>query len=57
MQRTVQTADGRVLAVEEAGDPAGRPVLVQGGTPGSRLLYGPARGGHADAANEAPIRT
>ncbi|HEX4291730.1 MAG TPA: alpha/beta fold hydrolase [Trebonia sp.] len=44
MQRTVQTTDGRVLAVEEAGDPAGRPVLVQGGTPGSRLLYGPHAG-------------
>ena len=52
MQRTVQTADGRVLAVEEAGDPAGRPVLVQGGTPGSRLLYGP----HARDAAERGLR-
>lgn len=41
MQRTVQTPDGRVLAVEEAGDPAGRPVLVHNGTPNSRHLYGP----------------
>jgi pimeloyl-ACP methyl ester carboxylesterase len=52
VQRTVQTADGRVLAVEEAGDPAGRPVLVQGGTPGSRLLYGP----HARDAAERGLR-
>ena len=52
MQRTVQTADGRVLAVEEAGDPAGRPVLVQGGTPGSRLLYAP----HARDAAERGLR-
>ena len=42
MQRTVHTPDGRVLAVEEAGDPAGRPVLVHNGTPNSRHLYGPA---------------
>ena len=41
MQRTVHTPDGRVLAVEEAGDPAGRPVLVHNGTPNSRRLYGP----------------
>jgi pimeloyl-ACP methyl ester carboxylesterase len=41
VQRTVQTPDGRVLAVEEAGDPAGRPVLVHNGTPNSRHLYGP----------------
>jgi pimeloyl-ACP methyl ester carboxylesterase len=52
VQRTVQTADGRVLAVEEAGDPAGRPVLVQGGTPGSRLLYGP----HVRDAAERGLR-
>jgi pimeloyl-ACP methyl ester carboxylesterase len=52
VQRTVQTTDGRVLAVEEAGDPAGRPVLVQGGTPGSRLLYGP----HARDAAERGLR-
>jgi pimeloyl-ACP methyl ester carboxylesterase len=39
VQRTVYTPDDRVLAVEEAGDPAGRPVLVHGGTPNSRRLY------------------
>ena len=38
MQRTVHTPDGRALAVEEGGDPAGRPVLVHGGTPNSRHL-------------------
>ncbi|MGN6791946.1 MAG: alpha/beta fold hydrolase [Streptosporangiaceae bacterium] len=41
MEHTVRTPDGRVLAVEESGDPAGRPVLVHAGTPGSRHLYGP----------------
>ena len=39
--RTVSTADGRILAVREGGDPAGFPVLVLGGTPSSSLLYGP----------------
>lgn len=52
MQRTVHTPDGRVLAVEEAGDPAGRPVLVHGGTPNSRHLYGP----HAIDAAERGLR-
>ena len=28
MQRTARTPDGRTLAIEEAGDPDGRPVLV-----------------------------
>ena len=46
-QRTVRTPDGRTLAIEDAGDPAGRPVLVHNGTPNSRHLYGPAA---ADAA-------
>jgi pimeloyl-ACP methyl ester carboxylesterase len=41
MERTVQTPDGRILAVQEAGDPAGRPVLVHMGSPMSRHLYGP----------------
>ena len=40
MQRTVHTRDGRTLAVEDRGDPAGRPVLVHMGTPNSRHLYG-----------------
>jgi pimeloyl-ACP methyl ester carboxylesterase len=52
VQRTVRTTDDRVLAVEEAGDPAGRPVLVHGGTPGSRLLYGP----HVRDAAERGLR-
>jgi pimeloyl-ACP methyl ester carboxylesterase len=41
MERTVRTPDGRTLAVEIGGDPAGRPVLIHEGTPNSRLLYGP----------------
>ena len=33
MQRTARTPDGRTLAIEEGGDPEGRPGLVHGGTP------------------------
>ena len=47
MERTVQTPDGRTLAVEEAGDPEGKPVLVHMGTPNSRHIYSPNA---ADAA-------
>jgi pimeloyl-ACP methyl ester carboxylesterase len=36
------TPDGRTLAIEEAGDPGGRPVLVHASTPNSRHLYPPA---------------
>jgi pimeloyl-ACP methyl ester carboxylesterase len=36
----VPTPDGRTLAVEEAGDPGGYPVMVHVGTPGCRRLYG-----------------
>src|SRR5580658_9698796 len=39
---TIPTPDGRTLAIEEAGDPNGRPVLVHNGTPNSRHLYPPA---------------
>ena len=39
MDRIVDTADGRRLAVEEDGDSSGVPVLVHNGTPNSRLLY------------------
>jgi pimeloyl-ACP methyl ester carboxylesterase len=46
-QRTVTTPDGRALAIEEAGDPAGRPVLVHNGTPNSRHIFVPVA---ADAA-------
>jgi pimeloyl-ACP methyl ester carboxylesterase len=42
MQRTARTPDGRTLAIEEAGDPNGRPVLVHMGTPNSRHLYQPS---------------
>lgn len=37
---TVQTPDGRELCVEVGGDPRGRPVLVHGGTPNSRHMFG-----------------
>jgi pimeloyl-ACP methyl ester carboxylesterase len=47
VQRTIPAPDGRVLAVEDAGDPGGLPVLVHNGTPSSRLLYPPTV---ADAA-------
>jgi len=48
MERIVRTPDGRTLAVEDGGDPAGRPVLGHAGTPSSsRYQYGPAL---ADAA-------
>ena len=47
MERMVQTADGRTLAVQENGDLDGMPVMVHMGTPNSRHLYGP---NSADAA-------
>jgi pimeloyl-ACP methyl ester carboxylesterase len=40
MDWLVSTADGRTLAVEDAGDRGGRPVMVHVGTPGCRRLYG-----------------
>ena len=40
-QHVVPAPGGRVLAVEEAGDPGGLAVLVHNGTPNSRHLYGP----------------
>jgi pimeloyl-ACP methyl ester carboxylesterase len=52
VQRTVRTSDGRTLAVEEGGDPAGRPVLAHAGTPNSRHLYGP----HSQDAAERGLR-
>ena len=41
MERTVQTADGRTLAVQENGDPNGIPVLIHAGSPNSRHVYAP----------------
>ena len=40
MEWSVQTPDGRTLAVEDEGDRDGRPVMVHVGTPNSRHLYG-----------------
>jgi pimeloyl-ACP methyl ester carboxylesterase len=48
IERTVTTPAGRTLALQEAGDPAGRPVVVHYGTPMNRRLYGPHA---ADAAS------
>lgn len=39
MTTTIQTPDGRSLALHEAGDPSGLPVIVHHGTPGSGVLY------------------
>ncbi len=36
----VSTRDGRVLRVEEAGDPGGKPVLMHHATPGAGHVYG-----------------
>jgi len=49
---TVRTPDGRNLRVQEGGDSRGRTVLVHGGTPYSRNLYGP----HLEVALEQGIR-
>lgn len=46
-EHAITTPDGRTLAVQEAGDPAGKPVLVHMGTPNSRHPYPP------DAADAA----
>jgi pimeloyl-ACP methyl ester carboxylesterase len=41
VDRLVNASDGRMLVAQEGGDSAGRPVLVHGGSPNSRLLYPP----------------
>jgi pimeloyl-ACP methyl ester carboxylesterase len=41
MEHKIKTPDGRTLAVQEGGDPDGRPVLAHNGTPNSRQLYAP----------------
>lgn len=41
MRWFVPAADGRTLAVEDAGDRDGRPVMIHAGTPGGRHLFGP----------------
>lgn len=37
--RTISTADGRKIRINEAGQPDGAPILVLRGTPHSQLLY------------------
>lgn len=41
MEHRIETPDGRTLAVQEDGDPDGKPVLAHNGTPNSRQLYAP----------------
>src|ERR1700691_5923478 len=41
MEHRIKTPDGRTLAVQEGGDPDGKPVLAHSGTPNSRQLYAP----------------
>jgi pimeloyl-ACP methyl ester carboxylesterase len=41
VEHRIKTADGRTLAVQEDGDPGGKPVLAHNGSPNSRQLYGP----------------
>lgn len=52
MERSISVPDGRVLRVEEAGDPGGKPVLTHHGTPGAGRLFGP----HAADARDRGIR-
>jgi pimeloyl-ACP methyl ester carboxylesterase len=51
-ERFVQTADGRELRTEQAGDPDGKPVVVLHGTPGAGTFYAP----HVADALEKGIR-
>jgi pimeloyl-ACP methyl ester carboxylesterase len=51
-EHTIHSSDGRMLAVYEAGDPRGRPVLAIYGTPSSGLVYQR----HADDARTRGIR-
>jgi pimeloyl-ACP methyl ester carboxylesterase len=41
VERVIDAADGRKLAVSDGGDPKGIPMLVHYGTPNSRLQYEP----------------
>ena len=52
MERLIKCSDGRVLRVEEAGDPHGKAILMHHGTPGSGVLYGP----HVSDAMDRSIR-
>jgi pimeloyl-ACP methyl ester carboxylesterase len=52
LERLIKCSDGRVLRVEEAGDPHGKAILMHHGTPGSAVLYGP----HVSDAMDRSIR-
>jgi pimeloyl-ACP methyl ester carboxylesterase len=41
MEHAITTPDGRTLAVQDAGDPSGKPLMLHMGTPNSRHLYPP----------------
>jgi pimeloyl-ACP methyl ester carboxylesterase len=52
VEKLIAGPGGRLLRVEEAGDPAGKPILIHHGTPGAGHLYGP----HVADARERGIR-
>ena len=52
MELAIQTRDGRSLAVYDAGDPGGRPILFHHGTPSSGKPYEP----HVALAQEQGVR-
>lgn len=52
MERLIKCSDGRVLRIEEAGDPHGKPILMHHGTPGAGVLYRP----HVSDAADRGIR-
>ena len=51
-ERTITTPDGRALRVYEAGDPAGKPILMIYGTPSGGMTYER----HAEDAHSKGIR-
>lgn len=51
-ETTVRLSDGRQLAYREQGDPAGRPVLLFHGSPGSRVQHHP----DPELARQAGVR-
>lgn len=52
MEELISAPGGRRLRVEEAGDPGGKPIVMQHGTPGAGHIYGP----HAADARDRGIR-
>lgn len=52
MEKLIAGPGGRLIRIEEAGDPAGKPILIHHGMPGAGHLYGP----HVADARERGIR-